>query len=68
MFEDGNSIEEGSLTSYLYMWCKHSVLDKLAMSTQKTLGLKFEFCELLFGKNCEIVSMQAILQAKPVRK
>lgn len=39
MFEDGNSAEEGNLTSYLYMQNKHQVLDKLSMRTQKTLGL-----------------------------
>lgn len=65
MFEDGNSIEEGNLTSYLNMWCKHSVLDKFATSTQKTSVLHFEFCELVFSKNCEVVS---ILQDKPIRK
>lgn len=39
MFKDGNSTEEGNLTSYLYVQNKHQVLDKPSMPTQKTLGL-----------------------------
>lgn len=39
MFEDGNSIEEGNLTSCLYKWYKHSVLDELAVSTEKNSDL-----------------------------
>jgi len=44
------------------------VLDRLALSTQKALGLNFEFCELLFIKYCEVVSMQTILQTKLITK
>lgn len=68
MFKDGNSVEEGNLASYLCMWCKRSVLHKLTVPAQKTLGLEFKFCELLFSKNCEVVSIQTILHAKSVRK
>lgn len=43
MFENGNSIEEGNLTSYLYMQGKHPVLHGLDTFTLKKLGLWIAF-------------------------
>lgn len=67
MFEDGNTIEEGNLSACLYMCCEHTVLNTLPMSTKKTWGLKSKFFEFLFSNNNEGVSMQNILQAKPIK-
>lgn len=39
MFENGNSIEEGNLTSYLYMQGKYPMLHRLDTFTLKKLGL-----------------------------
>lgn len=43
MFENGNSIEEGNLTSYLFMQGKHPVLHELDTFTLKKLGLWIAF-------------------------
>lgn len=68
MFEDGNTIEEGNLSACLYTCGEHTVLNTLPMSTKKTWGLRSKFFDFLFSKTREGVSMQTILQAKPIRR